>query len=155
MIMIETIGGGAPLPFLADGSLDWESIEYLPTRQSIQNAWNGLSPEQQQALIDQAIVEANTPPPPPIPVPDWQGFLDSCDVTELGGNGVFQALVGINYAIAMDAYQLILRLKDGQRSPLEVRTLNFLYAMLTPGLSPELTESLQQSLTEFNIPIVI
>jgi hypothetical protein len=112
-----------------------------------------------QAAYDKAvadgtleIIEEVIEPPSLV---DWQGFLNACDVPALGGNGVFQALVAINYAIAMDAYQLILRLNDGQGSTLEIRTLNFLYAMVVPGLSSELTEALQEALTEFNIPIQI
>ena len=89
------------------------------------------------------------------PVALWQDFLDACDVPEVGGNGVFQALLAINYPAAMDAYQLILRQINTARKPQEIRTLSFLYSLLVPALSDELKAELQRCLNTFNIPIEI
>jgi hypothetical protein len=86
---------------------------------------------------------------------NWQGFLDACDVPELGGNGVFQALLGINFPLAMDSYQIMLRLLSGLGASQEIRTLNFLYSILVSQLSSELVNKLQEAITKNNIPINI
>jgi hypothetical protein len=85
----------------------------------------------------------------------WQSFINACDVPEVGGNGVFAALLGINYAIAMDSYQLMLRFVSGQAGALELRTLNYLYGLLTPALAPATLTALQTAIANNNIPLSI
>lgn len=87
--------------------------------------------------------------------PNWQGFLDSNDTIVRGGNGVFDALLATDYAVAMDAYQLILRLKDGAGGALEIRTLQMLLNLLTPSLTSTQLQQLKDSVASNFIPVGI
>jgi hypothetical protein len=89
----------------------------------------------------------------PQPTPDWQGFLNANDVPPIG-NGIFEELLAINLSLALDIYQLLLRLKDNQ-AILEIRTVNYLYGLLTPALPPDRLQLLKDTIVDNNIPIVI
>jgi hypothetical protein len=80
--------------------------------------------------------------------------LNACDLTDVGGNGIFAELLGINSSLALDIYQLLLRLKDNQ-AILEFRTVNYLYGLLTPALPPDRLQLLKDTIITNNIPIVI
>jgi hypothetical protein len=94
-------------------------------------------------------------PLPPQPVPDWQGFLNACDLPETGGNGVFNELLKINFSLAMDAYFLTLRFKSGLAGEEELRTLGFIYSQFIPSLSPVVTDSLRAAIEANNIPLAM
>jgi hypothetical protein len=91
----------------------------------------------------------------PLETIDWQGFLNSCDLPEKGGNGVFNELLKINFSLAMDAYFLTLRFKSGLAGEEELRTLSFIYSQFIPALSPTVTDSLRAAIEANNIPLAI
>lgn len=84
--------------------------------------------------------------------PDWQGFINACDAVELGGNGLFQKLLVINFDLSMHIYNLLLRLKDNN-SELEIRTVNFLYSQILPLLEEKDKTDLAATGVAHNIPI--
>jgi hypothetical protein len=123
---------------------------YPPTDSLIDAAWDSLSLPEKQTELAAIQAQLDFVPEPAV---NWQQFLDACDLPAVGGNGVFSAMLQINFPLSMDAYQLMLRLKSGQGGDQEVRTLNFLYSLVVNALPVDLKDSLLEAIQDNNIPL--
>jgi len=93
----------------------------------------------------------------PMPLPDWQGFLNGMDVTQLGGNGLFQKGLETQFALFSTLYTVILRLLDkgslANNSVPEWRTFFYLYSQALQIYTAEEVEQIEALMTSCLIPI--
>jgi hypothetical protein len=68
---------------------------------------------------------------------------------------VFDELAAINLTVAIAAYNLIRDFAKGQAGNLELRTLRWLYSLLTPALAPATLTALQIAIAANNIPLSV
>lgn len=72
-VHILTVGGYAPIPInLQSYEIDWESIEYLPTRKSIKSAWDEWA--QGKDIVYELRYRPELATPEPEPQPDWNAL---------------------------------------------------------------------------------
>jgi hypothetical protein len=153
-LLITVAGVNTSIPVLQNfSSVGFEDLDFswhpTPAKSTLENLLRNYFEENE--TVDCSLNE----PPQPTSVPNWQGFLDDCDLPETGGNGVFNELLKINFSLAMDAYFLTLRFKSGLAGEEELRTLGFIYSQFIPSLSPTVTDSLRAAIEANNIPLAI
>lgn len=67
---IPVINGFYMHPINDDGTIDFSDLDYLPTRESLENAWETLTEGQRKQIIDEAFLEAQNYVEPE-PIPEW------------------------------------------------------------------------------------
>lgn len=93
--------------------------------------------------------------------PNWQGFMNRLDLqteTNPDGTGLFEYMLSINSLLAWQGYNLCLqftKLPKDKVSETEIRTLNYIYSVLSESLNEERKQQLVNALLDFNIPIQI
>ncbi len=120
-----------------------------PTLSVLQQAWAEREGEP-EVIPDPEVIE-------PEIRPDWQGFMDRLDRPQAkpGGTGLFDELLSINPLFALSSLERCLDFKNGLGSDSELRTLEFLYSLLLPGMNAGQIVTLNTAISDFNIPIQI
>lgn len=97
----------------------------------------------------------------PSNVPNWQGFMNRLDLqteNNPNGTGLFEKMLSINPVLAWQGYNLCLnftKLPRNKVSEMEIRTLEFIYNLLSQSLDSEDNDLLTEAIEEFNIPITL
>jgi hypothetical protein len=145
-----------PVASFAPLTLDWDSIEYKPTRNAIKGAWDAWVLTESPDLSHESPNYFFRPRPDLVEVipiaPDWQGFMDAIDLPPTG-NGLFAQLLALDAISAWQAYNMSLAFVKGTAGSAELRALQFIYGQFMAVLPTELRTALQAAISSFNIPI--
>ena len=86
--------------------------------------------------------------------PQWQEYMNACDVSDRGGNGLFALALTVNFPIASiinERLNTIVRNNIYEQS--DIAWLTYLYTLISPMMTLDQKKLLVDTLRQYNIPI--